>query len=522
MTFPKMNLNILIIDDETDFHQNMEISFQQTCIFSHVTSKDEIPEGIEEARSNPGGLHLILLDLDLSGIGESTEGLTLIPELVKDYPTIPLIVVTNSSDITIVVEAMRRGAKDFLYKKDFDSKTWLEKFHKVVQEQKLKEANEQLEQENTELKEEVKRTKVEKKELENSPFSFIGQSPAVEEVKKFLIEVGKDPKYTVLLTGETGVGKEVAARFMYQHSNRSEAPFVAVNLSTINKSTLESMLFGHEKGAFTDAHRSRIGLFQEANGGILFLDEIGDIDAALQVKLLRFLEDHTIRKVGGDQDIQLDVQVITATNKNLTEEIKAGVFREDLYFRIKNFQVSIPPLRDRREDIPLIIAHYLPQISSGEAQEAFEEAAWDKLMHYNWPGNIRELKNTVESMELKQRLMGLSKVGLNCLPEEIRDFQPGPESEFADNQGQPLKQNQGNSKGVETSLNSTEEKVAFLELKEIDDALKKTYGQKSEAANLLESNLDKIAYRVRKHHKDFPELAKSFYYIGKYYSKIVK
>ena len=506
------NLNILIIDDNKDFHRNMEASFSPPCIFTHVTQEEEIEEGIELANEHPGGLQLILLDLELVESEGNKAGLDLIPTLSERYPQVPIIVVTKTDKVSTVVEATKRGAKFFLIKHEFDPDTWLASFRRIVREQ-------QLEEENQELKKEVKRTRVEKKILENASFPFIGQSTAVEEVKKFLEEVGKNPSYTVLLTGETGVGKEVAARYLHQHSKRSDGPFVPVNLSTINKSVWESMLFGHEKGAFTDAYKDRTGYFQQAHHGILFLDEIGDIDSDIQVKLLRFLEDHTIRRLGDDKDIRLDVQVLTATNKDLKAEVEAGNFREDLFFRLKNLEVIIPPLRERREDIQLIIEHYCKKIPPGGIEELFEPEVLSRLWEYNWPGNIRELRNSLESMEVKMGYLQLNKITLNCLPEEIRNFQPGLQTLT---KPEPILNSKPISPPSEKILlSSTEEKIAYLELKEIDEALKTTYGQKSAAADLLGLNLDKIAYRIKKHFREFPELTKGFPHISKHYPRII-
>ena len=505
------NLSILIIDDDELFHRNMELSFNHACVFSHVISEVDIKEGIEMANENPGGLQLILLDLDLSGNSNAQEGLDLIPTLLQEFPSIPVIIVTKANEISLVVEAIKRGAKDFLYKPDFDQESWLNTFRAVVHQKNLQD-------ENVHLKQIVKRKQAEKIALENASYPFIGQSPLVEEVRQTLRAIGQKPHLTVLLTGETGVGKEVAARYMHQHSSRSEGSFVPVHLSSINKEVLESTLFGHEKGAYTDASKGREGYFQQANGGILFLDEIGEINKDLQVKLLRFLEDHTIRRLGDDKDIQLDVQVITATNKNLKKEVKEGRFREDLYFRLKNFEVSIPALRNRKEDIPLIISHYLGQSQPGKPQEIFEPGVWDKLLRYNWPGNIRELRNSIESMGMKREIKGLSLISLACIPEEIRNYSPDSPEKI-----EKFHSDYGSEKSEDSiSLSSTGEKVAYIELKEIDDALKKTYGQKSAAAALLDLNLDKVAYRVKKHHKDFPGLTQTFIYIQKHYAKLLK
>jgi DNA-binding NtrC family response regulator len=249
--------------------------------------------------------------------------------------------------------------------------------------------------------------------------NIVGQSPLMRDVFDVVRQVATS-RATVLLLGESGTGKELVAKAIHQLSPRAKSPMVTVHCAALPATLLESELFGHEKGAFTGAHEKRIGRFEQAQGGTLFLDEIGEIDPTLQVKLLRFLGERTFERVGSNKTLMADVRLITATNKNLEEQIREGKFREDLFFRLRVVEIKLPPLRERREDLPLLARAFLKEFAfeNNKKVNDFTPEAFEALMTYPWPGNVRELRTAVESAVVLSRG---ERVGLLDLPEPIRE-----------------------------------------------------------------------------------------------------
>lgn len=471
----KGTARILLVDDENAFHQQVQFAFGEDYNFDSVR---DFRTALHSMAKN--SFDLILLDLDLGDGFE--EGIDRIAQVKENYPDIPLIVVTNDQSRNTIVKSMVKGANDFLYKGEYDKVKWKDKFEKHLKAGRLI-------------------AKLNKKILQLETPPFIGESPKIREIKESLAFIAKEPQnITLLIKGETGVGKEVAARFFHHHSLRKFKPFEAVNLSAIQDTLWESTLFGHKKGAFTGAIDENLGFFQQAEKGILFLDEIGEISKDIQVKLLRFLENKVIRMVGSVIDIKLDVQIVAATNRDLEAEVKASNFRSDFYQRLKVFPVEIPPLRKRKEDIPLILQHYL-QLSPRNLKGAFTREAYVKLMDFDWPGNVRELTNSIDYMRLKQRMKMIPSIDLSCLPSEILQFEPEVTS---------IKENQY------TNLNF-EETIALTELGEIEKALSETYNRKGIAAEMLNMSADNLRYRVLKYHKKFPQLFDQFQRIFKVY-----
>jgi two-component system, NtrC family, response regulator AtoC len=248
--------------------------------------------------------------------------------------------------------------------------------------------------------------------------NIVGNSPAMKEIMEVVQQVAPT-RATILLTGESGTGKEVFAKAIHQLSPRAKQPFVAVHCAALSPALLESELFGHEKGAFTGAHERRIGRFEQAQGGTLFLDEIGEVDAAIQVKLLRFLGERTFERVGSNKTITADVRLVAATNKNLEELVKAGTFREDLFFRLRVVEIHLPPLRDRKGDIPLLAQRFLREFSEENKKNVneFTADALDMLMNYSWPGNVRELRTAIEHGVV---LCRSEKISVRDLPPSVR------------------------------------------------------------------------------------------------------
>ena len=294
---------------------------------------------------------------------------------------------------------------------------------------------------------------------------------------------------------QTGTGKEVAARYLHSQGLRQEQPFIGVNLSAIQDTLLESTLFGSVKGAYTGSTRDVEGYFRQANGGILMLDEIGDINADIQIKLLRFLENRLIRPVGGDKDVRLDVQIVAATHQNLGRLSQNGKFRADLLQRLKTFTVTLPPLRERREDIVPILKHYLGPNQSYEA--LLDKTALRLLQDYYWPGNIRELRNAVSYMLLRLKILGRSTANEECLPQEIREYDgraPMPQVEKDDH-----------------TVRSREEELALINLRRIEEALRMKNKVKQDAADMLDyKSADSLLYALKVAYKDFPGLFREF------------
>ncbi|MEM1215757.1 MAG: sigma-54 dependent transcriptional regulator [Bacteroidota bacterium] len=505
------NYHILIVDDDPEFHQQVRYVFRRQFEFSGAVEEQQLFHKL--SAGTPYDLLLLDLVFDHS---EDKKGLDLIPELKRRFPNLPVIVVTADRSIDTVVEAMKRGAKNFLVKDDFDYDYWLEKFVTVIEDSRLKE-------ENKALRDEVKRHRARGEE----EYPFIGTSPQIKEIKRVLKLVSEAPDITVLITGETGTGKEVAARYLHQHGARSDRPFQAVNLSAIQDTLLESTLFGHRKGAFTGAARDMEGYFSQANSGILMLDEIGDIDQNIQIKLLRFLETKLIRPVGSDNDIKLDVQVVTATHRNLAEAVAAGRFRADLYQRLKAMIVELPPLRARREDIPLLLRHYfavddLDSVLSAEVQDA--------LLGYSWIGNIRELKNAVSHMELRARIQDKRIIDEYCLPTEIVQGATAP-STYPTTPAPPgtgvyaPAANPTLTPGP-TALprtQSIDEEHALIDLERIEKLLiQKNRVKRDVAIAVGLENTDNLRYRIKKHYDKHPHLFVNFPAISQSYRRIVK
>ncbi|HMP84166.1 MAG TPA: sigma-54 dependent transcriptional regulator [Verrucomicrobiota bacterium] len=315
------------------------------------------------------------------------------------------ILMTAYGSEELAVEAMKRGADDYIAKGRLQIDELEMRIARALRRQNL-------EVENVALRQQLDT----RFGLEN----VIGESPAMQEVFDVIKQVAP-ARTTVLLTGESGTGKELAARSIHQLSPRAKAPLVSVHCAALSPTLLESELFGHEKGAFTGAHERRIGRFEQAQGGTLFLDEIGEIDATLQIKLLRFLGERTFERVGSNKTLTADVRLITATNKNLEELVKAGRFREDLFFRLRVVEIQLPPLRERMGDIPLLAQAFLKEfaLENGKPIRDFTSDALELLMNYSWPGNVRELRTAIEHAVVLSRG---ERISARDLPPSVRDL----------------------------------------------------------------------------------------------------
>ena len=365
---------ILIIDDEAFIRENVEriLGEDGYTVLGADSGRSALDLVADE------DLDLVLLDLNLG----PEDGIEVLKSLKIIDPELLVIVITGFGSVESAVDALKLGAFHYM-KKPFKADALRVIVKLALQTQILKREVRNLRRGDLELFEKV---------------PIIGASNAFKEMIHQVKEIARYPASTVLITGESGTGKELVARAIHQLSERREAPFIEINCASIPVNLLESELFGHEKGAFTNASQRKNGLFEEADKGTIFLDEIGEMDPSMQVKLLRVLEERKIRRVGGTRTIDIDVRVIAATNRYLQGAIKDGLFREDLYYRLNVFPINMPPLRERREDIPVLAKFYLARYNrtfSRNFQE-ISSAALELMEGYDWPGNIRELKNVIE------------------------------------------------------------------------------------------------------------------------------
>ncbi len=340
-----------------------------------VILTENVDQGLEAlTRQRPD---LIVLDLVMPERG----GLDLLAELAGNPEAPPVIVLTGTQTLSTAVEAMKQGAADYITK-PFEVEALRIKIRQLLEHRRLKREVEEL------------RARVETQER---LVDLIGSSEPMQEIYRTIRRVAES-KATVLIQGESGTGKELAARAIHQLSKRSGKPFIAVNCAGIQDTLIESELFGHERGAFTDAKERRVGRFESASGGTLFLDEIGELSPGAQARLLRALQERQIDRVGGSQPIEVDVRVLAASNRNLEREISEGRFRSDLYYRIHVVPIELPPLRERRGDIGLLARHFLAKAhqEAGRGPEQLSRAALAALERYPWPGNVRELQNAIE------------------------------------------------------------------------------------------------------------------------------
>lgn len=368
-----MKFTLLVIDDEKNIREGLAADFEMDGYDVKIAANGD--EGLEFL--SKGDIDLVITDLRMPG----TSGEDVLKKVTREMPGIPVIVLTGHGSIDAAVSAMQNGAYDFLTKP-----LNLEHLELVVK-RALK--GRELSLQHQELLSEVK---------SKSSDNMIGKSPSLQKVNNLINKVANS-KISILITGESGVGKEVVADAIQQKSSRRDKPFIKVHCAALSESLLESELFGHEKGAFTGAETLHKGKFELADGGTIFLDEIGEINPGVQVKLLRVLQEKKFERVGGEKTIEVDVRVISATNKTLEDEVKQKHFREDLYFRLKGIEIMVPPLRERKDDIPLLLNNFLLKYNKENNKniKGFSNSAKNILFNYDWPGNVRELQHCVES-----------------------------------------------------------------------------------------------------------------------------
>src|SRR5580700_3467175 len=444
---------VLVVDDE----ENIRLVLR-TLLKKHGFEV-EVAEGGEAAIAMLDSFDpdVILTDVRMPRMG----GMDLLATLrAKQHPA-TVIVMSAYGNVDLALEAMKAGAYDYV------SKPF--KPDEVVLALRKAEERETLRRENRALREQIQK--------ENQFESILAKSKEMQDIFRTITKIA-DFKTTVLVTGESGTGKELVARAIHSRSSRRDKPFIAINCGAIPENLLESELFGHKKGAFTDASSDRRGLFEEATGGTLFLDEIGELPLNLQVKLLRVLQEESIRRLGDTRDIKVDVRIIAATHRDLTAEVKAGRFREDLFYRINVLPIAIPPLRARREDISLLIDHFIARNNArlGTQTRGLTHEARKLLLEYAWPGNVRELENTIERAMVLSELEILDTADL---PERIRDALDPVQMQLATG---------------ELSIKKT---TLVVEEILIRRALTKTKGNRTRAAEILEISHRALLYKIK-------------------------
>jgi DNA-binding NtrC family response regulator len=427
---------VLVVDDEPSNLASIEKIFQRDGL--RVLTADGAKSALELVRTHR--VQVVLTDLMMPGVS----GLELLRALKQLAPDTEVVMMTAYGTVETAVQAMREGAYDFV-EKPLKRMTIIKSVRKAAEKQ-------QLLQENRSLRNEIKL--LTRREI-------VGSSPALRRVLDVATQAAPSSA-TVLILGESGTGKELVARFIHEHSSRAKAPFVAVNCSAIPETILEAELFGHEKGSFTGAFARREGRFARASGGTLFLDEIGELSPSVQVKLLRVLQEGEYEPVGGDT-VRADVRIVAATNKDLRAEVAAGRFREDLFYRLNVIAVTAPPLRARREDIPLLVDHFLGVYCAKNNRPRLETPrdVLSILSDYSWPGNVRELENVIERAVV---LCRGERVTVDDLPDVVRQGESVEPSTITFSVGTPLDE-------VERRL--------------IRETLRHAKGDKSVAAQLL-------------------------------------
>jgi DNA-binding NtrC family response regulator len=419
-------------------------------------------EALEQASK---GIDAAILDYQLP----DGDGLSVLKRLRQIDPDMPVIMLTAHTDVGIVVDAVKAGASDYVTK-PFDVNDVALRLTRAI------DATGSY-RELRRLKEDLAR-----------PFSFesmIGDSPAMRQVKSLAAKVAESPASTVLVTGESGTGKDLLAKVIHYGSSRAARPFMNITASALPETLLESELFGHERGAFTDARQQKKGLFEQADQGTVFLDEIGETAPTLQAKLLRFLEEKAFRRLGGSSDIKVDVRVIAATNRDLEQQVRDGKFREDLYYRLNVLRIAMPPLRERGDDVVLLAEHYARVFSRDfrKPVRGLTDAARQALLDYSWPGNVRELRNVVERAVLLAEGATLDASDFEGLtPLRLER----PSSDEASTPG-----------GV--SLPAAGLRLDDVEKQLITLALERTRGNQTRAAALLGLHRDQIRYRMEKY-----------------------
>ncbi|MDZ7291642.1 MAG: sigma-54 dependent transcriptional regulator [candidate division KSB1 bacterium] len=453
-------LHIFIIEDNATMREGLE------QVVRRLGHQVETFAQAEPALTALGSrrVDLMISDYRLPGM----DGLALLEKVKSTRPQCEVIVITAYGSIDLAVQAMQKGAADFITK-PFSPDELTVKLERLAERLRQRRELENLQAENLYLRQQ-----------EESQFNFgeiIGQSAPMQEVFRILKKVAPTDS-SLIVYGESGTGKELVARAIHKNSNRAHGPFIRVNCGALTETLLESELFGHEKGAFTGALKRKLGRFELAHRGTIFLDEVGDISPALQIKLLRVLQEKEFERVGGEETVSVDVRVIAATHRNLKEEVAAGRFREDLYYRLHIVPINLPPLRQRLEDLPVLVNHFLQRLGRElrKPHLQIDPAVLEMMSNYHWPGNVRELENVLERAAV---LCEGERITVADLPPLVKD-----RSAVFQLPGENL------------DLNRTLEEV---ERALIERALARAHGVKAEAARILGIKATTLLYKLGKY-----------------------
>ncbi len=452
---------VLVVDDEPSMRELLEIVLENAGYEVRSAGNPEEARGLMEE----GLFDAVLTDLYMGNDREA--GMQLLSWLKENAPSTPAIMITAHGSVETAIEAMRRGAGDYIQKPFKNNDEVRIRVQRAIEQRNLRRENEAL--------------RIEQARLGEFD-SMVGKSAAFLDVLSMVRQVAKLPS-TLAIHGESGVGKELVARELHRLSNRADKSFVAINCGGIPESLLESELFGYKKGAFTGATEDKEGLFVVANGGTIFLDEIGEMPVLLQVKLLRVLDNNMVTPVGGVSPVNVDVRVISATNRDLEEMVEAGEFRNDLYYRLNVIPVSVPPLRERVDDIPLLARHFIRKHAAAMGLDGLEISpeASQALLDYPWPGNVRELGNV---MERALALCRGQQIERSDLPRNVRDFTPQTAPPVLSLPPEGI---------------DMEACIADLEISLIKEALEKARYSQKRAAELLGLTARSLRYRLQKY-----------------------
>ncbi|MEK6680239.1 MAG: sigma-54 dependent transcriptional regulator [Nitrospirota bacterium] len=442
---------ILIVDDEKNIRDSIGLILSNTYEPLYAASGEEAIKIYQDEKP-----YLVLLDI----IMPDADGLAVLEKLKEIDRSVIVIMVTAVTVLSTAIEAMRKGAYDYI-QKPFNANELKIKVDKAV-------AAKDMLNEIRFLRSEISR----KYDFEN----IIGKGKAIQDIFSKIKQIA-DSKTTILITGESGTGKELIAKSIHYHSSRNNKPFIAINCAAIPDTLIESELFGHEKGAFTDASVKRAGQFELANEGTLFLDEIGDLSFATQTKILRVLQEKEFFRVGGTKTIKVDVRLIAATNKDLEKATREGKFREDLFYRINVIPIYLPPLRERKEDIQILIDHFINKKSTDGRKRRFSQEAIDIMLNYNWPGNIRELENVIERV-------------VTLTPDNLINIEDLPQNITNETKAGLMKDD------ILSGRVSLDEAIANFEKDIILTALEKTNYVQTQAANLLGISRRILKYKM--------------------------
>ena len=469
-----MSHKVLIVDDEPDIRELLEITLGRMDLLTLSASN------LEEARHhlNSNDFHLCLIDMKLP----DGNGIELVREIQSDYPHIPVAVITAHGSTETAISALKSGAFDFV--------------SKPVDIRKLREMV------STALKlEHELPTKTEK--ISDTQLNIVGKSPQISKLKEQIIKLARS-QAPVFISGESGSGKELVARAIHAQGPRRDKDFVPINCGAIPTELMESEFFGHKKGSFTGAHSDKSGLFQVADGGSLFLDEIADLPLHMQVKLLRAIQEKSIRPVGSETEIPVNVRLISATNKNLASEVEQGNLRQDLYYRINVIELKVPALRQHKDDIPELASHYLDVLAreNGMEKASISETAISRLQSYSFPGNVRELENILQRSLAMAENNSIQVTDLPEMNSAVEENLAATES-VSDNTPPKLEDMEPITASIENKLENSEDFSLEKHLEEIETAaikkaLEETRWNKTAAAKKLGMTFRSFRYRLKK------------------------